>query len=331
MSKFLTKIGSFSELRKVKSDRVKEKKCLEDIYNVGSVLGNGGFGVVYSGTRKIDGKPVAIKHIWKEKVSEWVQLDDEVVPMEVCLLRKVGKIEGCIQMLDFYENSNSFIVVMERPEVCKDLFDLVTERGALPEHVARTFFRQILDTVSKIHEAGVLHRDIKDENILIDMKTCELKIIDFGAGAFIRDTVFTEFDGTRVYSPPEWIRYRRYNGVPAAVWSLGILLFDMLCGDVPFEKDEQIVEANPQFRGSVSLEAKDLVLRCLSVRPSSRPTLEEIRSHPWLSSVSDSDEASGSDVESATGCENSLRCNGHSSTGSEDGINSSSSPLSQRQ
>lgn len=98
-------------------------------------------------------------------------------------------------MLDYFELPNSYAVIMERPEVCKDLFDLITERGPLPEHVARTFFRQILDTVSRTHDAGVIHRDIKDENILIDMKTCELKLIDFGAGAFFRDTVFTEFDG----------------------------------------------------------------------------------------------------------------------------------------
>lgn len=138
---------------------------------------------------------VAIKHIWKEKIAEWTQLGGDVVPMEVCLLAKVRGVEGCIQMLDYFELQDSFVVVMERPEVCKDLFDLITERGALPEHVARTFFRQILDTVSRIHDAGVIHRDIKDENILIDMKTCELKLIDFGAGAIFRDTIFTEFDG----------------------------------------------------------------------------------------------------------------------------------------
>lgn len=138
---------------------------------------------------------VAIKHIWKDKVSEWVQLGDEIVPMEVCLLKKVSGIEGCIQMLDYFEHQSSFIVVMERPEVCKDLFDLITERGALPEHVVRTFFRQIVDTVSRVHDAGVLHRDIKDENILVDLKTCELKLIDFGAGALDTNTVFTEFNG----------------------------------------------------------------------------------------------------------------------------------------
>lgn len=318
MSTFVTTTGIFYELGNAKTNRANEKRSLEDVYSVGSVLGNGGFGVVYSGTRKTDGKSVAIKHIWKEKIGEWTQLGGDVVPMEVCLLAKVRGVEGCIQMLDYFELQDSFVVVMERPEVCKDLFDLITERGALPEHVARTFFRQILDTVSRIHDAGVIHRDIKDENILIDMKTCELKLIDFGAGAIFRETIFTEFDGTRVYSPPEWVRYRRYNGVPAAVWSLGILLFDMLCGDVPFEKDEQIVEACPQFRGNLSPDAKDLVLRCLALKPSLRPSLEDIRRHAWLSCSSGYDsgnESSSSDAEAP--CPRKPDA-GHLSTGNKD-------------
>lgn len=135
-----------------------------------------------------------------------------------------------------------------------------------------------------------------------------------------------------MYSPPEWVRYHRYNGVPAAVWSLGILLFDMLCGDVPFEKDEQIVEACPQFRGNLSPEARDLVLRCLALRPSARPSLDDIRRHPWLTGCGycceDSNEcattvavstSSSCDAELSSSCDSGcVRSTeaGHSSTGS---------------
>lgn len=257
MAKVLGKLSSFSDLRKsvpvVKPEKaMRTKEPMEKVYAVDHVLGNGGFGVVYAGTRRRDGKPVAVKHIWKDKVTEWVQLDGEVVPAEIALLHRVIGDEGCIQMLDYYEKPKSFALVMERPEACKDLFDLITERGPLPEGVARELLRKIVLTIKRIHAVGVVHRDIKDENVLIDLKTGEPKLIDFGAGTFYRDTPFIDFEGTRVYSPPEWVRYHRYHALPAAVWSLGVLLFDMLCGDVPFEKDEDIVQAEPQFKGVIA-------------------------------------------------------------------------------
>jgi len=253
-------------------------------YHFGKLIGSGGFGSVYAGTRKHDDKPVAIKVIPKEKIADWSQIKGQKVPMELCLMEKTCHIKGVISLLDFYEQKSSFVLIMERPEHVMDLFDYITEKGALPEELARDFFLQLVNATHAVHQAGVVHRDIKDENILVELKTKQLKLIDFGSGSFIPEdnSQFTDFDGTRVYSPPEWIRHRKYDGVQATVWSLGILLYDMVCGDVPFEHDEQIIKANPVFRNKVSEGVKDLILKCLSYRPSDRPTLEMILEHPWL-------------------------------------------------
>jgi len=122
-------------------------------------------------------------------------MDGRVVPIEICLMKKAGHIEGVIKLLDYYEKSDSFIMVMERPEPVKDLFDYITEKGPLSENIARQFFIQIVHTVMAIEKAGVVHRDIKDENILVNLDTNQLKIIDFGSGSYLKDTVYTDFDG----------------------------------------------------------------------------------------------------------------------------------------
>ena len=124
-----------------------------------------------------------------------LQLDGRVVPMEISLMKKVTHIPGCIHLLDYYEKADSFILVMERPESVKDLFDFITEKGSLPETQAREFFRQVVTTLVEVHKSGVVHRDLKDENLLVDLKTGQLKLIDFGSGAFLKDALYTEYDG----------------------------------------------------------------------------------------------------------------------------------------
>ena len=116
---------------------------------------------------------------------------------------------------------------------------------------------QAVLAVQDCHAAGVTHRDIKDENLLLCPRTGRITLIDFGSGAFIQvlltsqrhrfglrlfsqDLSSTEFEGTRVHCPPEWLTCQRYLYKEAAVWSLGTLLYTVLSGDIPFTSAIQV-------------------------------------------------------------------------------------------
>ncbi|KAL3117902.1 hypothetical protein niasHT_005145 [Heterodera trifolii] len=254
-------------------------------YKLGPELGRGGFGVVYSGFRVADREPVAIKYVARRNVTDWAQLHGKDVPLEIALLEKCSACPGVILLLDWFERYDGFLIVMERPSPYCDLFDFITVRGALDESVTRFFFKQIVDTAIACAGRSVVHRDIKDENVIIDMKTGQLKLIDFGSGAFLKNGEYTDFEGTRVYSPPEWILHARYDGLKATVWSLGILLYDMVAGDIPFHRDHEICGGVVRWRRQVPSECKDLIMRCLEVDPDRRCTLHDILSHPWMNNA----------------------------------------------
>ena len=255
------------------------KKELNALYEVRDVIGSGGFGVVYAAKRKSDGLEVAVKEVSKDSDT----LTNNNVPLEVALMQQVNDVPGVIKLIDYFDTADSFYIVMERFN-SKDLFDFISEQGLLSEALSRDLFSQLVNTVSGCHEKGVVHRDIKDENILIDIKTGKTKLIDFGSGAVIEKRVYQEFKGTRVYSPPEWINCGAYTAEALTVWSLGILLYDMVCGDIPFESDHEISTARLVWFKQLNLsnQVKDLISGCLTLDPAKRMTLDEVQDHPWL-------------------------------------------------
>lgn len=123
------------------------------------------------------------------------------IPLEIALLMKTMHIPGVIKLVEHFELPDCHKIIMERfgtPSTCRDLFDFISYFGPLNENIAKFIFQQIVDTVVQVHALGIVHRDIKDENILIDMRTLKVKLIDFGSGAILHDNIYSDFDGRLV-------------------------------------------------------------------------------------------------------------------------------------
>merc|ERR1711881_727237 len=135
--------------------------CLRDLYSLRSVLSDTDNGTVFSGRRRADDVPVAIKRIMKSKVKRWHNIKNKRVPMELALLRKVNEYRHpcCVELYEWYECNDCFLVVMSRETPVMDLFDMVSQQKRVHEIQARTIFWQIISAVEHCHERQVLHRD----------------------------------------------------------------------------------------------------------------------------------------------------------------------------
>jgi proto-oncogene serine/threonine-protein kinase Pim-2 len=276
----LSNLFSFSSKHSTTREKKSVVKDFTKEFKLDGILGKGGFGTVHSATRICDRMQVAVKEVMKENM---IADATDNVPLEVLLLQQIKDVPGVIRLLDYFETGDSFYIVMEMFNGC-DLFDFISERGPMSEELARDLFGQVVDTLISCKERGVLHGDIKDENILIDLNTHRVKLIDFGGGSFIHSGEYTVYQGTHVYAPPEWISRRRFRAEGLTVWSLGILLYGMICGDIPYETDEQILSRSLVWYQQLGLSeaVKDLVVGCLHHDTGSRITLRQVRDHPWM-------------------------------------------------
>lgn len=245
-------------------------------------LGEGGFGKVYGGVR-LDGYPVAIKKVRKQDAGNIVKFEGKQVPEEfVTHLSASMACDAIVRPLDVTEDKNHYIIVMERPPESVSLEEYVPRDPAIPESDVKHIFKQLLDSIEKIHKCRVIHRDIKAENILIDKLTKEVKLIDFGCAALDQSQDFTELCGTEQQFPPEYFLNKRYNGKKLDFWCLGQVLYFMVEGRYPFDSVQDIVDCELNVIRA-SEHAKDLIFKMLHPVEEKRLKPKEIRNHPFLS------------------------------------------------
>ncbi|KAF6760341.1 CAMK/CAMKL/PASK protein kinase [Ephemerocybe angulata] len=192
--------------------------------------------------------------------------------------------------------SKEYLPKLPAHEPCRrpsyDLFECIeqSEQKRLSESQARYVFAQVVDVVHYLNSLGIVHRDIKDENVVID-QNLKIKLIDFGS-ATICDPAhpapdYDQFYGTAAYASSEILLKKKYKAAPAEVWTLGVLLSYLLAGVSPFPTVRDAVEGKIFLSESLCLKpcdsAMDLIRRCLDPNPNTRICIDEIKSHPWLS------------------------------------------------
>ncbi|XP_053316399.1 PAS domain-containing serine/threonine-protein kinase [Spea bombifrons] len=253
-------------------------------YHTVSPLGKGAFGFVWSARCRDDATEVVVKFIRKDRVLDdcWVQ-DPELgrVTREIAILSRLQH-PNIIEVLNVYENTMFFQLVMELHGDALDLFDFIDNQPNLDEPLASYIFRQLVSAVGYLHSKNILHRDIKDENIIIS-PDFTIKLVDFGSAAHLQPgKLFSTFCGTTEYCAPEVLLGNPYPGPELEMWSLGVTLYTLIFGENPFCEVEEILEAelNPPF--VVSQELEFLISGLLQRDPETRMSLDELLRDPWV-------------------------------------------------
>ena len=261
-------------------------------YKFGRVIGRGAFGKVNIGLNILTGRIVAIKSFNKKNLSN--EKAKKKILYETNLMRGLYH-PSVTKILETFETEKYMLIIMEYISG-GNLQNFVKKRRKLCEKTAKILFRQLIQGIKYIHSKGIVHRDIKLENILLDLNNI-VKICDFGVGKLTqKGQKLLDQCGTPVYMAPEIIQGEGYEGFPVDVWSAGVSLYIMLSGNIPFNRDKthdlQSAIINLPYKkiDDISDNANDLLKNILEKDPSKRFTPDQILEHPWMNEHNGNDD-----------------------------------------
>uniref|UniRef100_A0A672Q275 SNF-related serine/threonine-protein kinase n=1 Tax=Sinocyclocheilus grahami TaxID=75366 RepID=A0A672Q275_SINGR len=258
------------------------------LYDLDKTLGRGHFAVVKLARHVFTGEKVAVKVIDKTKLDTVAtgHLFQEVRCM------KLVQHPNIVRLYEVIDTQTKLYLILELGDG-GDMFDYIMKHEeGLTEELAKKYFAQIVHAISYCHRLHVVHRDLKPENVVFFEKQGLVKLTDFGfSNKFQPGKKLTTSCGSLAYSAPEILLGDEYDAPAVDIWSLGVILFMLVCGQPPFQEANDsetltmIMDCKYTVPAHVSNACKDLINRMLQRDPKRRASLEEIESHAWLQGV----------------------------------------------